>query len=50
MSPTMPALHRYTGVLYDNLDVTSLRGASAARRAGLHVERDGNTLTIVVSP
>lgn len=38
MSPTMPALHRYTGVLYDNLDVTSLRGASAARaRARLAV-------------
>lgn len=34
----MPALHRYTGVLYDNLDVTSLRGASAARaRARLAV-------------
>lgn len=30
-SPTMPALHRYTGVLYDALDVTSLRGASATR-------------------
>ncbi|BEL37620.1 hypothetical protein Isolate57596_09720 [Mycobacteroides abscessus subsp. abscessus] len=24
--------------------------ATVARRAGLHVERDGNTLTIVVSP
>ncbi len=30
-SPTMPALHRYTGVLYDALDVRSLRGAAAAR-------------------
>ncbi|WP_219419254.1 peroxide stress protein YaaA [Pseudonocardia nigra] len=30
-SPTMPALHRYTGVLYDALDVGSLRGAAAAR-------------------
>lgn len=30
-APTMPALHRYTGVLYDALDVTSLRGASADR-------------------
>ena len=32
-APTMPALHRYTGVLYDALDVASLRGASAARAA-----------------
>ena len=32
-APTMPALHRYTGVLYDALDVESLRGASAARAA-----------------
>lgn len=32
-SPTMPALHRYTGVLYDALDVGSLRGAAAARAA-----------------
>lgn len=31
VSPTMPALQRYTGVLYDALDVTSLRGASAIR-------------------
>ncbi|MUM18560.1 peroxide stress protein YaaA [Mycobacterium sp. CBMA271] len=31
LSPTMPALHRYTGVLYDALDVTSLRGAAATR-------------------
>ncbi len=30
-SPTAPALHRYTGVLYDALDVGSLRGAAAAR-------------------
>ncbi len=30
-SPTMPALHRYTGVLYDALDVRSLRGAAAGR-------------------
>jgi cytoplasmic iron level regulating protein YaaA (DUF328/UPF0246 family) len=32
-APTMPALHRYTGVLYDALDVRSLRGAAAARAA-----------------
>jgi uncharacterized protein len=30
-SPTLPALHRYRGVLYDALDVRSLRGAAAAR-------------------
>ena len=30
-SPTLPALHRYTGVLYDALDARSLRGAAAAR-------------------
>jgi hypothetical protein len=30
-SPTMPALHRYTGVLYDALDMRSLGGAPAAR-------------------
>ncbi|MCX6463205.1 MAG: peroxide stress protein YaaA [Pseudonocardiales bacterium] len=30
-SPTAPALHRYTGVLYDALDVRSLRGAAAGR-------------------
>ncbi len=37
-SPTLPALHRYTGVLYDALDVASLRGAAAARaRARLAV-------------
>jgi uncharacterized protein len=32
-SPTMPAIRRYTGVLYDALDVDSLRGAAAARAA-----------------
>lgn len=30
-APTRPALHRYTGVLYDALDVGSLRGAAAGR-------------------
>ncbi len=30
-APTMPAIHRYTGVLYDALDIDSLRGAAAAR-------------------
>jgi uncharacterized protein len=30
-SPTLAALHRYTGVLFDALDVGSLRGAAAAR-------------------
>ena len=30
-APTLPALQRYTGVLYDALDVGSLRGATAAR-------------------
>lgn len=30
-APTLPALHRYTGVLYDALDVGSLSGAAAAR-------------------
>jgi hypothetical protein len=30
-SATAPALHRYTGVLYDALDAGSLRGAAAAR-------------------
>lgn len=29
--PTLPALQRYTGVLYDALDVESLRGAEAER-------------------
>lgn len=37
-APTMSAIDRYTGVLYDALDVGSLRGASAARaRARLAV-------------
>ncbi|SEH77546.1 hypothetical protein SAMN04489835_3985 [Mycolicibacterium rutilum] len=37
-APTLPAIHRYTGVLYDALDVASLRGASAERaRARLAV-------------
>ncbi len=37
-APTLPALRRYTGVLYDALDVESLRGAEAARaRARLAV-------------
>lgn len=30
-SATMPAIHRYTGVLYDALDVESLTGAAATR-------------------
>lgn len=30
-APTMPAIERYTGVLYDALDIESLRGASAFR-------------------
>ncbi|HUL98289.1 MAG TPA: peroxide stress protein YaaA, partial [Mycobacterium sp.] len=30
-SPTLPAIQRYTGVLYDALDIDSLRGAAAAR-------------------
>jgi cytoplasmic iron level regulating protein YaaA (DUF328/UPF0246 family) len=30
-APTMPAIHRYTGVLYDALDIESLRGATASR-------------------
>jgi cytoplasmic iron level regulating protein YaaA (DUF328/UPF0246 family) len=35
---TLPAINRYTGVLYDALDIGSLRGASAARaRARLAV-------------
>ena len=35
---TLPAISRYTGVLYDALDIGSLRGASAARaRARLAV-------------
>jgi cytoplasmic iron level regulating protein YaaA (DUF328/UPF0246 family) len=37
-APTLPALHRYTGVLYDALDAGSLRGAAATRaRARLAV-------------
>ncbi len=37
-APTAPALRRYTGVLYDALDMGSLRGAAAARaRARLAV-------------
>ena len=37
-SPTLPAIARYTGVLYDALDVGSLRGAESARaRARLAV-------------
>ncbi|MDT7793376.1 MAG: uncharacterized protein QOD59_2812, partial [Mycobacterium sp.] len=35
---TLPAINRYTGVLYDALDIGSLRGAAAARaRARLAV-------------
>ncbi len=30
-SPTLPAIHRYTGVLYDALDIESLRGAALSR-------------------
>ncbi|MGB0962922.1 MAG: peroxide stress protein YaaA [Mycobacterium sp.] len=30
-APTMPAIHRYTGVLYDALDIDSLPSAAAAR-------------------
>ncbi|MEU0498872.1 peroxide stress protein YaaA [Mycobacterium sp. NPDC006124] len=37
-APTMPAVERYTGVLYDALDVESLSGAAASRaRARLAV-------------
>ena len=37
-SPTLPAIHRYTGVLYDALDFASFRAAEAARgRARLAV-------------
>jgi cytoplasmic iron level regulating protein YaaA (DUF328/UPF0246 family) len=37
-APTLPAISRYTGVLYDALDVESLRGATASRaRARLAV-------------
>lgn len=30
-APTLPAIRRYTGVLYDALDIESLRGAQATR-------------------
>ncbi|PEG34305.1 hypothetical protein CQY20_26205 [Mycolicibacterium agri] len=30
-APTMPAINRYTGVLYDALDIESLRGAAVSR-------------------
>ncbi|MFV8164258.1 peroxide stress protein YaaA [Mycobacterium sp. 134] len=30
-APTMPAIERYTGVLYDALDIGSLRGTAASR-------------------
>ncbi|MDP7702336.1 peroxide stress protein YaaA [Mycobacterium sp. TY815] len=33
VAPTLPAIRRYTGVLYDALDIDSLRGAQA-KRAG----------------
>jgi uncharacterized protein len=37
-APTMPAIERYTGVLYDALDIQSLTGAAASRaRARLAV-------------
>jgi cytoplasmic iron level regulating protein YaaA (DUF328/UPF0246 family) len=37
-APTLPAMNRYTGVLYDALDIGSIRGAAAARaRARLAV-------------
>ena len=37
-APTLPAINRYTGVLYDALDVESLRGATVSRaRARLAV-------------
>jgi cytoplasmic iron level regulating protein YaaA (DUF328/UPF0246 family) len=37
-APTLPAINRYTGVLYDALDVETLRGAAATRaRARLAV-------------
>lgn len=32
-APTAPAIHRYTGVLYDALDISSLHGAAAGRAA-----------------
>ncbi|MFV8051809.1 peroxide stress protein YaaA [Mycobacterium sp. 48b] len=33
-APTMPAIERYTGVLYDALDIGSLRGTVATRARG----------------
>ena len=30
-SPTLPAIHRYTGVLYDALDIESLKGTALSR-------------------
>ncbi|OKH67175.1 hypothetical protein EB73_18565 [Mycobacterium sp. SWH-M3] len=33
-APTLPAITRYTGVLYDALDIGSLRGTAAARARG----------------
>jgi uncharacterized protein len=39
-SPTLPAISRYTGVLYDALDVGSLRGAAAARASGRLLRAD----------
>lgn len=33
VAPTLPAIRRYTGVLYDALDIDSLRGAEAKRAA-----------------
>jgi cytoplasmic iron level regulating protein YaaA (DUF328/UPF0246 family) len=30
-APTMPAIERYTGVLYDSLDIASIRGAARSR-------------------
>ena len=33
-APTIPAISRYTGVLYDALDIESLRGAAATRARG----------------
>ncbi len=30
-APTLPAIHRYTGVLYDALDIESLRGKALSR-------------------
>jgi cytoplasmic iron level regulating protein YaaA (DUF328/UPF0246 family) len=33
-APTLPAISRYTGVLYDALDIGSVRGAAVARARG----------------